>query len=381
MRFSVILFIIYSLIALKPQIACATKCKNYLLKAGSKEEIMSKAATLNVDLRSDTVTQPSSEMRLIIGNAVVGDDGYNEDPSINELEAYSATLFGKEAAVFMPSGTMGNQAAIMAQTSFGDVIVTPKGTHISTTERESTELLSRVNIIEIGANGIFSIENLQAILSQPSDVRPSLVTIENTVNFGGGSIFPFEEISEISDYARKNGIKLHLDGARIFNASISTGIPVSTWAKPFDTVMFCLSKGLGAPAGSVVVGTHETIVRIRKYRKILGGRMRQGGHFAAAGLFALQNNIGDMARDHENARLLAEGLIKQGYKVKVFPQTNIVIFETESREPNQFVDLLKGHGVLVNHFGSGRMRAVTHRDITREQIEYVLRQSGEISFA
>ncbi len=327
-----------------------------------------------IDLRSDTVTRPSKEMRGAIASAVVGDDGYGEDPSVNQLESEVANLFGKQAAVFMPSGTMANQAAILAQTSPGDILLAVKDAHIVTRERESTEKLSRVQIVELGHDGLFTESDLELFLQDTDshNQKPSLIVIENTHNFAGGIVFPFEYIEQISASARKHHIKLHLDGARLFNAAVATGISVAQWARHFDTVMFCLSKGLGAPVGSMVVGDKETIDHIRKFRTLLGGRMRQAGILAAAGLVALRTNVQKLSIDHSNAERLAHGLIALGYQVQPFPKTNIVNFTIQETYSLSFVENLRKHGVLVKLYNTNQIRAVTHLDINEAQINRVL---------
>ena len=325
-----------------------------------------------IDLRSDTVTRPSAAMRAAMAAAEVGDDVYGEDPTVNALQAAAARRTGKEAALFVPSGTMANQASIRALTRHGDLVLASEGAHIVRYESGAAAALSGVQVATIGRAGLFDADDVRRAITPPDHHNPpsTLVALENTQNASGGRIFPHDDVLAIARVARERGLRLHLDGARLFNAEIATGIPVARWAEPFDTVTFCLSKGLGAPVGSLVCGTAEVVDRVHRIRKMLGGGMRQAGILAAAGLYALEHNVQRLADDHANARRLAHGLLELGLVVDPLPQTNIVIFAAPGRE--RFVSLLRAQGVLVNELAPGRCRAVTHLDVAQADIDQAL---------
>lgn len=329
-----------------------------------------------VDLRSDTITKPSIEMRKAMFDAEVGDDVFSEDPTVNRLQDMAADLFGVEFGLFVPSGTMANEIAIKVHTSPGDEIIIDSLSHIINFETGAPALLSGVNLIALQAgNGYLTRDQIVKAI-RPDAIqfaRTSLICLENTNNYGGGAVFPFEEIEKISAEARTRGIKIHLDGARIFNAIKATGISAQKYAKQFDSLTFCISKGLGAPIGSVLLGSKEFIHEARRYRKIFGGGMRQAGVLAAAGIYALENNIERLAEDHRHAKMLAEALNSTD-TFEIDPnevETNIVIFKIIKKDLSSEEAAAKfaEYGILVFPFGEGLVRAVTHMDVSRAEIE------------
>jgi threonine aldolase len=332
-----------------------------------------------IDLRSDTVTKPSPEMRRAMFEAEVGDDVYAEDPTINRLEQRSAEIFGREAALFVPSGTMGNQIAIKLHTTHGREVICEERSHVFNSEMAMMAHFSGVVPRTLWADdGIITWAHVKSKLRPKSyhSARTGLVSLENTHNFAGGSITPPEVFDEVCDRTREAGLPVHLDGARIFNASVALGAPVDRLTAKADTVMFCLSKGLGAPVGSMLVGSAELIDRGRIYRKALGGGMRQAGILAAAGLIALEQGPRKLANDHANAEFLAEGLARiPGFKINPAKvQTNIVICDITATgmTSDEMSSLLAGRGVLANSVGLDLLRFVTHLDVTREQCAQAL---------
>jgi len=325
-----------------------------------------------IDLRSDTVTRPSAAMRAAMAAAEVGDDVYGEDPTVNALQTVAARRVGKEAALFVPSGTMANQAAIRALTRHGDLVLASEGAHILRYESGAAAALSGVQVATIGRAGLFDADDVRAAITPADHHNPptTLLAVENTQNASGGRVFPLSTLTEVAHVAREHGLRLHLDGARVFNAEVATGVAAATWAAPFDTVAFCLSKGLGAPIGSLVCGTAETVDRLHRIRKMLGGGMRQAGIVAAAGLYALEHNVPRLAQDHAHAQRLACGLQELGLVVDPFPETNIVVFAAPGRA--RLGSALRASGVLVNQLAAGRFRAVTHLDVATDDIEDAL---------
>ncbi|MCU0567865.1 MAG: aminotransferase class I/II-fold pyridoxal phosphate-dependent enzyme [Oculatellaceae cyanobacterium Prado106] len=328
-----------------------------------------------IDLRSDTVTQPTPEMRSAIANATVGDDVMGEDPTVNALEEYVAELLGKEAAVYMPSGTMTNQIALRIHTEPGDEVILESEAHIYYYEGGAPAALSGVMCRLVkGDRGIFTAKDLSAV-TRPTDVhfpRTRLVCVENTHNRGGGKIFPLEEIGAIAHFCQSQGLKLHMDGARLWNACIATGISPAAYAKPFDTVSVCFSKGLGAPVGSALAGSVEQMQRARRFRKMLGGGMRQAGMMAAGALYALKHHQERLQEDHDQAKILAQGLSEiPGIVVNPADvQTNIVVFQTPDRAaPELEARLLEEAGVAVFAVGAHSLRAVTSLMVSPEQIQ------------
>ncbi len=338
-----------------------------------------------VDLRSDTVTRPSPSMRRAIAEALVGDDVFEDDPTVKDLENLAAEITGQEAALFVPSGTMGNEVAILAHTQRGDEAIVEYDSHIYNYETAGAAVLSGVQLAPISTEkGWFSVEQLERVI-RPSDVHEpvtKLVCLENTHNRKGGSVTPIEVMREIREFALSRGLRVHLDGARIFNASAASGIDVKEYCSLCDSTMFCLSKGLGAPIGSMLVGTHGFIKVARRYRKMLGGGMRQVGILAAAGIYALKNNIARLAEDHTRARRLAAALAEIP-TLRIQPEeveTNIVVIDiaASGMTVEEVLLLLERKGVLVVPFGRTTVRAVTHLDIDDEDIERAIEVFREV---
>ncbi len=333
-----------------------------------------------IDLRSDTVTQPSPEMRSAMASAEVGDDVIGSDPTVEELQEFTADLLGKEAALFMPSGSMTNQIAIRLHCQRGDEFLCEADCHVYNYEQAAFAQLSGVVARTIqGVNGILEPQQLHGKIRPTGDhlVRTSLVCLENTHNRGGGTIQPLEAVEEICGWAKEHSLATHLDGARLFNAVSETGIEASRWATGFDSVSVCFSKGLGAPVGSALAGSHEFIKEARRARKLFGGGMRQVGIIAAGALFALKHNRQRLSQDHEHARLLAAAVERaEGLQLDPPPQTNIVVVRIDPGlgTSAQFAQRLLEQGVGVLPFGPQHIRLVTHLDINRQQIE----QAGEI---
>ena len=323
-----------------------------------------------IDLRSDTVTRPTQAMREAMARAEVGDDVYAEDPSVNLLQERAAALTGQEAALFVPSGTMANQLAVRSHTEPGDALVAPHGAHVYQYEGGAAAALAGVQIALIGSDGLFSPEDLRGALA-PADVhfaRPRLVWIENTHNRSGGRVFPLDAQRAVLDFAHSAGLALHLDGARIFNASVASGIPVGDLARAFDSVSFCLSKGLGAPVGSLLCASAPLIERARRFRKMFGGGMRQAGVLAAAGLHALDHHVKRLADDHAHAALFAEGIASiRGLELVRAPETNIVLFRCA--DADALVSRARAAGLLLGSRDARTVRAVTHLDVDREGIQ------------
>jgi threonine aldolase len=336
-----------------------------------------------IDLRSDTVTKPSREMREFMMIAEVGDDVFGEDPTVNKLQEKVAELLGKEAALFVPSGTMGNQLCIKAHTQPWDEIICDKDAHIYNYESGSIAGLSHVQVIPLnGKNGIFTAEQVEEAIRPEAYYLPKtkLVCIENTHNRGGGTIFPIDEIQRIKQVVDKYNLKFHLDGARLWNASIATGISLKEYAQYFDSVSVCLSKGLGAPVGSVIAGSKEFIKIAHRYRKAWGGGMRQAGILAAAGLFAIEHNFQRLAEDHRRAKYFAEEISKIS-RVKIdleTVQTNIVLFEVEGLTAAEVCQIVKnnsktGSSLLLSIGKKYLVRALTHLDVNDDDIEEAIK--------
>ncbi len=332
-----------------------------------------------VDLRSDTVTRPTPAMRRAMAEAEVGDDVYGEDPTVNHLQARAAEIFGREAALFVPSGCMGNLIAIKVWTHHGQEVICEEKAHTYQYELASMSAVAGCLPRTVAApDCILTWAHIEPLIEQKSPHRAhtGLVELENTHNLGGGSIYPTEQAEEICERSHALGIPVHLDGARVFNAAVALGRPVSEITRKFDSVMFCLSKGLGAPVGSMLVGSREFIEKARRVRKILGGGMRQAGVLAAAGLVALDESPKTLHVDHENARYLAEGLARiRG--IRIDPKrvvTNIVIFDVEGTEKTA-VDIctaLRVRQILASPFGQHAIRMVTHYDVDRAGIDRAL---------
>jgi threonine aldolase len=339
-----------------------------------------------IDLRSDTVTRPSDDMRRVMAEAPVGDDVYGEDPTVNRLQTMLAERLGKEAALFMASGTMSNQVAVKTHTQPGDEVICHRWSHVYNFEGGTAPAMSGVGFYPIeGEHGVITAEQVEAAVRPEAVHYPvsALIGLENTHNKAGGTVFPLGEMRRIRKVADRHGLPMHLDGARLFNAVVASGIEVDQWAGPFDSISICLSKGLGAPVGSVLVGSRPFIERAVRVRKRFGGAMRQVGILAAAGIWALEHNIERLADDHRNARRLAEGLKGTGgFEVDLATvQTNIVMITTAGTglTETEAHDRLAAAGVLVHTFGPGYLRAVTHLDISAEQIETALKAFGRVA--
>lgn len=327
-----------------------------------------------IDLRSDTVTRPTPEMRRAMAEAEVGDDVYGEDPTVNRLEQRSAEIFEREAAIFVPTGTMGNQIAIKIHTHHGQEVICEERAHIINLESATLAAFSgcQPRVIN-GEDGVITWEQIRKRIAPRVYYRAQtgLIVLENTLNLAGGTIFPQAVADEICDKAHEEGIPVHLDGARIFNAAAATGKTVAELSRKFDSVMFCLSKGLGAPVGSILLGSKDFINKARTYRKAMGGGMRQAGVLAAAGLVALEKMPARLKEDHENARILAEGLAQiRGIRIdaKKVP-TNILVFDVSDTGMTayDFNQELAHKNVLGNAISPDHMRLVTHKDVSREQ--------------
>jgi threonine aldolase len=329
-----------------------------------------------IDLRSDTVTKPSPEMRRAMAEAVVGDDVFLEDPSINRLQSRAAQIFGREAALFVPSGSMGNLACVMAQTRPGQEVICETNGHVYNYEMGSLSAVGGVlpRIVD-GEDGILSWSAIEAAIRPKVYYRPqtALICLENTVNMAGGTVYPTALANEICDRAHEREIHVHLDGARVFNAATYLKEDVADMTKKFDSVQFCLSKGLGAPVGSMIVGTRDFIERCRSIRKMLGGGMRQAGVLAAAGLLALEQGPKRLQDDHDKAHVLAlrlaelPGIMLNARKV----QTNIVIFGVKKSglSSSAFLSKLADRQVLAVPVDGERVRMVTHLDVTEQEVE------------
>ncbi len=329
-----------------------------------------------IDLRSDTVTQPTPEMREAIAHAEVGDDVIDVDPTINRLEKRTAEMLGKEAAIFMPSGSMTNQIAIRIHCKPGDEFICEEGCHIYNYEQASFAQLSGIVArIVHGEGGVLRLQQLEGLIRPVNEhmVRTRMVTIENTHNRGAGRVQPYDEVVSICNWAHENDLRTHLDGARLFNAAAASKIDVATWAALFDTVSVCFSKGLGAPVGSALAGRTKDIAEARRHRKLFGGGMRQGGIIAAGALYALENHIDRLTEDHANAQILAEAINKCS-KLQLEPaqvDTNILIFHVDPAYATaaQFVDTLRENGLLALAAGKEIVRLVTHLDVSTEDCQ------------
>jgi threonine aldolase len=331
-----------------------------------------------IDLRSDTVTKPTEGMMAAMMSAPVGDDVFQEDPTVNELEQYAAAMFGKEAALFCSSGTQTNQIAINVHVQPGDEVITHVESHVYKYEGGGIARNSGASVRLLDGNrGRLKLEDIQKWVNNPLDVHlplTRLVSLEDTANRGGGAIYDFEEIKRISNFCKENGFPLHLDGARLMNALVETGIDPKVYAAQYDSISLCLSKGLGAPIGSVLVGSKEFISRSRRVRKVFGGGMRQAGIIAAGGLYALQHHVDRLKTDHLHARALGEALTRLSWVQEVMPvDTNIVVAVLQNEaDRDPIIAKLKEKGVLCIAFGPGMIRFVTHLDINSGDIDQTI---------
>lgn len=336
-----------------------------------------------IDLRSDTVTKPTKGMLDAMMSAEVGDDVFNEDPTVLKLEQKLATLFGQEAGLFCPSGTMTNQIAINVHTRPGDEVICDVNSHIYNYEGGGISKNSGVQAkLLVGDRGRLNLQQIKDNVNAAYDwlTRTSLVELENTVNKAGGSFYSVKEISEISQFCRSSNIKLHLDGARIFNALVESKENAREHGVLFDSISVCLSKGLGTPSGSVLLGNKEFIRQARRVRKVFGGGMRQVGFLAAAGLYAIDHHVDRLADDHRRAKQIGEDLKKRSFVKAVMPvDTNIIIFDLENGiTAEQFIAKMAEQHIKVSAFGKQTIRMVTHLDFTDDMLDALFRGLGAL---
>ncbi len=338
-----------------------------------------------IDLRSDTVTNPTQAMLEAMTKSPVGDDVWGDDPTVNALQERCAYMFGKEDACFVPSGTMANQLAIRAQTQPGDEIIIHSESHVVRYEGGAAAALSGCSFaIAQGERGFFTSDDVRELF-RPQDFhfgRSRLVSLENTHNRGGGSIWPLQQLEDVCQTAHELGLKTHLDGARVWHAIVETGIDAATWAAPFSTISACFSKGLGCPAGSVVVGDSTTIHEVRRFRKMFGGAMRQTGILAGAAMFALDNQLERLKTDHTHAKMLAKGLqVIEGITCDTTKiDSNLVFFDIDKMlgDGTDLCRKLWENGVLAEALDSQRIRYVTHLDVTQLEIERAIQITADV---
>jgi len=331
-----------------------------------------------INLLSDTVTKPTKEMLQAMFQAEVGDDVFKEDPTVNKLQEKVADMFGMEDALFFPSGTMANQVAINIHTNHGEQMICDKWAHVYNFEGGGAAATSGVTSCLIDGNrGMFTAEQVRESLHLNDNIhlpQTTLVAVENTTNKGGGACWNINEISKIGDLCKENNLNFHLDGARLFNALVAKNENPKTYGKLFDTISICLSKGLGAPVGSVLIGSKEHIRKALRVRKRLGGGMRQVGYLAAAGIYALDHHVDRLVEDHQKAKEIEAVLKTLPFVKSVEPvETNIVIFNViDSVKPEEFIAKMKEKNILITEMGQGKIRMVTHLDITNEMLYVVL---------
>ncbi|MBU2018638.1 MAG: threonine aldolase [Bacteroidetes bacterium] len=336
-----------------------------------------------IDFRSDTVTVPSMEMREFMLDAPVGDDVFSEDPTVNELEKYAAEMFGKEAALYCSSGTQTNQIAINVHTQPGGEVICHWESHIYKYEGGGLAKNSGVSVRLLdGDRGRISIEDIRK-WQNPDDVHypiTQLVSLEDTANRGGGAVYDYKEIAKIAAWCQENNLPLHLDGARLMNALVVTGQDPKLYAKSFDTISLCLSKGLGAPIGSVLIGSKDFVKHARRVRKVFGGGMRQAGMIAAGGLFALKNNVERLKMDHDHALLLEDTFNQLNWVESVMPvMTNIVVVHLKEKgKRDQIIQKYLDNGIKCMAFGEGMLRFVTHLNIQESDIQQTIEVSKKI---
>ena len=341
---------------------------------------------MTIDLISDTVTRPTKGMLDAMMNAKVGDDVFKMDPTVNELQEKAAKLFGMEDALFFPSGTMANQTAIKLHTQPGDKLFCDKYAHVYNYEGGGAAFNSGVTCKLIDGNrGMFTASQLQEAVAGRSDIHvpfSRLVCIENTTNKGGGACWDFDELKKVQQVAKSNNLAFHLDGARLFNALVAKNESPKQYGELFDTISICLSKGLGTPVGSILLGSKEDIAKALRIRKLLGGAMRQVGFLAAAGIYALDHHVERLAEDHQKAKEIATILETCSYVTKIEPvETNILIFYVDDKiGADQFINKMKDKNILMIPMGEGRIRIVTHLDYTDEMHEKLLEELKNLAF-
>lgn len=331
-----------------------------------------------INLISDTLTKPTPKMLDFMFNAEVGDDVFQQDPSVIALQEKMASLFGKEAALYFPSGTMANQAAIKLHTQQGAQMICDKWAHVFNFEGGGAAFNSGISCHLLDGNrGMFTAKQVKEAINDPNNIHlplTSLVAIENTTNKGGGACWDYKEILKIKDVCVANNLSFHLDGARLFNALVAKNETPKQYGEIFDTISICLSKGLGAPVGSVLIGNKERIQKALRIRKLLGGAMRQAGYMAAAGIYALDNHIERLAIDHNHAKIIGKALQKCSFVKEVEPiETNIIIFYLNNHiEEADFMAKLESKNILLSTMGEGKLRMVSHLDISKEMINNVV---------
>ncbi|CAL2087630.1 GntG family PLP-dependent aldolase [Tenacibaculum sp. 190524A02b] len=335
---------------------------------------------MEINLISDTVTKPTKEMLQVMLEAKVGDDVFKADPTVNALQEKVANMFGMEDALFFPSGTMANQTAIKIHTQPGNRMFCDKWAHVYNYEGGGAAFNAGVTSCLIdGSRGMFTAKQLESLVGGRNDIHTPysrLVCVENTTNKGGGACWDFEELKEIEKVAKKNDLKYHLDGARLFNALVAKNETTKQYGELFDTISICLSKGLGAPVGSVLVGSKEHIEKALRVRKLFGGGMRQAGFLAAAGIYALENQVVRLSEDHRRAKQIGQVLEDCSYVKKVEPiETNIIIFYVEETiNPDEFMQKMADKGILLISMGEGKIRIVTHHDFTDDMLEVLIKE-------
>lgn len=333
---------------------------------------------MQIDLRSDTFTKPTEAMLQAMFTAKVGDDVFGEDPTVNDLEALAADMFGMQAALFCPSGTMTNQIAIKCNTQPGDEVICDELSHVYQFEGGGIALNSGSSVKLLhGDRGRITAQQVANAINNRMDVHKantSLVSLENTSNFGGGCCYNFSDIQSIKEICLQNNLMLHLDGARLFNALVAKNETPKQYGEIFDSISICLSKGLGTPVGSLLLGKKDFITKARRVRKVFGGGMRQAGYLAAAGIYALQHNIDRLADDHAAAKSIANALVEKDFIGKIMPvETNILIFEViESYTPAAFCERLKKDNIFCLAISPTQVRMVTHLDVTKEMLNKIM---------
>ncbi len=330
-----------------------------------------------IDLRSDTFTKPTPDMKSFMMSAEVGDDVFGEDPTVNKLETLTASMFEMDAALFCPSGTMTNQIAIKCHTLPGNEVICEKNSHVYIYEGGGIAFNSNCQVKPIdGDRGRINVTQIESIIN-PEDIHKpvtALVSLENTSNRGGGSCYDFEDFKKIKTLCIENNIRLHLDGARLFNAIVAKNENPKNYGEVFDSISVCLSKGLGAPVGSLLLGNHKLIKQARRYRKVFGGGMRQAGYLAAAGIYALENNVKRLEVDHQHAKSIASVLSTKDFIGEILPvETNIVIFEVNGKfTAASFAEYLKEKNILCIPISATQVRMVTHLDVTPVMVERLI---------